>query len=717
MAITELTFAPTSPRVGDPVVFTVMLSPSTSVTSTTQIAAGTVSTLELHAFAKEQNNRNVALNCADGVSQKLIDQTTPITYPLACRVTFPAEGDYRLVVTLTQYLTPTGIQTSTFTQQSFVVSPYATALPDQVARLFASFGLFAAIMVVMALATEVIIDNLKVALGLKSKVTAMDAFKDMERLLPGKLANLGVGAADQERVQIVINDLTHTLASAGTVSSAFQTVANGNLADILKTVSQTSVLDQTILSQIKPRVTQAWSIVKTEVDKLGLPPEILDPWVKAVSDKIDTLSTGTVVDYLNVIASEIQKLGHGALANWLNGMLGNGKPVDEVLGLFDSQVAKMLEAIGWTKEQIKVSRNKLAISLKTIVSEPLLAAQTYVKSLDELLQGVEDRRYATQSPLRKLWRRLRRGKFGTLAISLLVGIVIALFLLISWGKNDSFDFQPKLDFMKSAWLLVFVISFWPILGTVWGGIQELRWLLKWLYLKAPALIQVPVNFVGNFKLGNWLLNTWYKQTDLVFSIFSSFVITIILTLSKNNWLDLVKGTGGLAFGICIWVVFAVTWGLLQVLGYKRVLIVQTKVHTVTTPESVAKTMLLSSDKHRDEEDSRLRWLRVLAAFIGTVLAYLLQVDATKVLATAIPGISNVVNLVIIKGPALHKFWSVFSDVNDLTPGIILTGLAASAGSAFWHDQLDRLQATKNSAEQAMALVNKAKGIASGETIQ
>ena len=161
--ITELTFAPTSPRVGDPVVFTVMLSPSTSVTSTTQIAAGTVSTLELHAFAKEQNNRNVALNCADGVSQKLIDQTTPITYPLACRVTFPAEGDYRLVVTLTQYLTPTGIQTSTFTQQSFVVSPYATALPDQVARLFASFGLFAAIMVVMALATEVIIDNLKVA--------------------------------------------------------------------------------------------------------------------------------------------------------------------------------------------------------------------------------------------------------------------------------------------------------------------------------------------------------------------------------------------------------------------------------------------------------------------------------------------------------------------------------------------------------------------------
>ena len=148
--------------------------------------------------------------------------------------------------------------------------------------------------------------------------------------------------------------------------------------------------------------------------------------------------------------------------------------------------------------------------------------------------------------------------------------------------------------------------------------------------------------------------------------------------------------------------------------YAQAQSVQDKVSIAATSESAAAVMLKLSDEHRDEENSRLRWLRVLAVFVGTVLAYLLQVDATKVLATAIPGISNVVNLVIIKGPALHKFWSVFSELNDLTPGIILTGLAASAGSAFWHDQLDRLQATKNSAEQAMALVNKAKELGSGE---
>ncbi|VAW42055.1 hypothetical protein MNBD_CHLOROFLEXI01-2922, partial [hydrothermal vent metagenome] len=39
-------------------------------------------------------------------------------------------------------------------------------------------------------------------------------------------------------------------------------------------------------------------------------------------------------------------------------------------------------------------------------------------------------------------------------------------------------------------------------------------------------------------------------------------------------------------------------------------------------------------------------------------------------------------------------------MSDLTAGIILTGLAASAGSGFWHDQLSRLQSIKKGVNQA-----------------
>ena len=43
-------------------------------------------------------------------------------------------------------------------------------------------------------------------------------------------------------------------------------------------------------------------------------------------------------------------------------------------------------------------------------------------------------------------------------------------------------------------------------------------------------------------------------------------------------------------------------------------------------------------------------------------------------------------------------------MHDLTAGVLLTGLAASAGSGFWHDQLTRLQSVKQGAEAAYTAI-------------
>ena len=45
----------------------------------------------------------------------------------------------------------------------------------------------------------------------------------------------------------------------------------------------------------------------------------------------------------------------------------------------------------------------------------------------------------------------------------------------------------------------------------------------------------------------------------------------------------------------------------------------------------------------------------------------------------------------------------------LDAGILLSGLAASAGSAFWHDQLDRLQVAKKAVGQVRAVVETVRG--------
>ena len=41
----------------------------------------------------------------------------------------------------------------------------------------------------------------------------------------------------------------------------------------------------------------------------------------------------------------------------------------------------------------------------------------------------------------------------------------------------------------------------------------------------------------------------------------------------------------------------------------------------------------------------------------------------------------------------------------------LTAFAASAGSAFWHDRLDKLQASKKGAQAAATLLNQASQVA------
>jgi len=124
------------------------------------------------------------------------------------------------------------------------------------------------------------------------------------------------------------------------------------------------------------------------------------------------------------------------------------------------------------------------------------------------------------------------------------------------------------------------------------------------------------------------------------------------------------------------------------------------------PTTVAQVLLERDDKHRDEEASRIRIMRVFSIIVGTVLAYWLQIDAAVYLNYAVPGIAGKINAVSIGHLPLLP--------DDITVGIVLTGLAASAGSKFWRDLLGRLQTARGQAEEAAKLVRKVKGMVGAE---
>jgi hypothetical protein len=104
------------------------------------------------------------------------------------------------------------------------------------------------------------------------------------------------------------------------------------------------------------------------------------------------------------------------------------------------------------------------------------------------------------------------------------------------------------------------------------------------------------------------------------------------------------------------------------------------------------------DQQRDEEATRVRWLRFISVLVGIWLAYLLGINAANLLPAQLSALSEALNRSLgdyIRVPTTFPVL-VWLDqfFNQLKLGMIVSGLAASAGSTFWHDQLDRLQVAK-----------------------
>ncbi|MCP4420281.1 MAG: hypothetical protein GY805_27055 [Chloroflexi bacterium] len=122
--------------------------------------------------------------------------------------------------------------------------------------------------------------------------------------------------------------------------------------------------------------------------------------------------------------------------------------------------------------------------------------------------------------------------------------------------------------------------------------------------------------------------------------------------------------------------------------------------------SEAATKLLELEQHDKELTSRrIRRTRFIAVLFGIFIAYMLQIDSADLLQDLFPSDANFLHLTLLPSSFFFFNWigNLFNlTMNDLTAGVILTGLAASAGSGFWHDQLSRLQSIKKGVDQAQA---------------
>jgi hypothetical protein len=79
------------------------------------------------------------------------------------------------------------------------------------------------------------------------------------------------------------------------------------------------------------------------------------------------------------------------------------------------------------------------------------------------------------------------------------------------------------------------------------------------------------------------------------------------------------------------------------------------------------------------EKHRITLLRVISAVIGMVVAIMLQIDTFDIIGVLLP----------------TDVRDILTQPNAQLGGMLVTGLAASAGSSFWHDMLGRVRNLKD----------------------
>ncbi|RMH00752.1 MAG: hypothetical protein D6706_03120 [Chloroflexi bacterium] len=278
-------------------------------------------------------------------------------------------------------------------------------LPPEINRILASLGIYILTMFTMALGTEIMVDVVKPAFGLKSKPTARDALKEFENLLPGSLASLGVSVEAQERLQGQIRDLKRVLKPIDQLEAWLEELREGELKTAVSHIlQQLNILpaDQSPETFIKQQLNQT-------AHKLGLTLGLETYVINFVVDKIDQSLRGiTLTDVQERLQDSINNLRAELITAWIREQLSHleTNTRTNLERQFNQVLRPQLANLGFRPADERALTEWFTNLLDSVEQYGGQQIDIYLKSLNELLIGVERQRYLLQSPARRAWRRI-----------------------------------------------------------------------------------------------------------------------------------------------------------------------------------------------------------------------------------------------------------------------------------------------------------------------
>lgn len=108
----------------------------------------------------------------------------------------------------------------------------------------------------------------------------------------------------------------------------------------------------------------------------------------------------------------------------------------------------------------------------------------------------------------------------------------------------------------------------------------------------------------------------------------------------------------------------------------------------TAQKEIAIKLATLREQYASSQRQRITWLRTISALIGIVIAFVLHINTFEILGS------------LFSAEIIQSFSTPLGQFG----GVVITGLAASAGSSFWHDMLGQVRNAKDTVKQVEKVV-------------
>ena len=456
-------------------------------------------------------------------------------------------------------------------------------LPTELTRIFAGLAIFFAVMALVAVGTEVLIDSLKVAIGMKRKVTSMDALDRMEKYLPGELGALSVSATTQKEFQRMIREIRTKLAVTLQGVESFVVLREQIMGSEFGTAfqrayqigsAQENLSAKELYNYKKYLQAYITNLLNTLQNRLQLSSAATRPLRDQLAQEISLFDGQQPDTFLSNLIIDLQD-PHFWSTQIIEGWLGNKQDIffsqnsEAVVQEFNEEVKPILIGVGFEPDSIDSLKLEIVSRMGVIEAGMSQSTDTFLDSVRNVLDAVELRRYDTQSPSRKVWRKLRGWQGGTfpptrLRSTVMPAVLLALFLLyVAWTKHktESPPFGRSFvsdwnGFPLSWFLLFFILALAAILGLFYArrsfGTNDRLWFIGLYGATALSVLTglvftlllwilqpISVNRVtGQLKLFDWIQPWW--SWLVLFSLLILLLLMVTSLLGKYIYDRLVR---------------------------------------------------------------------------------------------------------------------------------------------------------------------------------